>query len=65
MDRHLTMRRYDVILFVLSFGLCFAGLGNALPFSEAQTAVAVSAARATFEAVQNYHLQLEDQFASK
>lgn len=36
---------------------------DALPFSAEETAVAVAAARATFEAVQNYHLQLEDQFA--
>lgn len=36
---------------------------DALPFSETETAVVVAAARATFEAVQNYHLQLEDQFA--
>ena len=36
---------------------------DALPFSEAETEAAVIAARATFEAVQQYHGRLEDQFA--
>ena len=36
---------------------------DSLPFTAEETAVAVATARATFEAVQQYHLRLEDQFA--
>lgn len=71
-ERNLGLTREHGASFLAQYGKQMRGVLvalkawlDALPFSEAETAVAVDAARATFEAVQNYHLQLEDQFASK